>query len=721
MRLWEPSKSACFLQNFGPPNFRGVNETMFRKVSQAILLTSIMMFCIHCNSPEDERGRGPAASSVAYLGTDVYNDLNPAAGATVLYEVQARTANACHPEVGAGWQRAACRAKIAPKVTYRAEGQYCGEHSELEKIRLGTLDDLRENSSDYHQGITLRYIKERVGANTVWLMPLFPNNDRWNLPGPCDNLGSPYAVRDYLHVRGTLSRRCISAGRDEYAQTPCWGNEALEGVIAHAHALGLKVLLDVAFNHFGHNYLMYDYGTFRPVRERISARENLERLWDHRATFEEALLHPELLDRPEKLEEQAAGNGEIHLALDALRRRCPGLAGDDLVRAFNAWRVALDWERARFSCDASYLEYAAPGFYLGSNRWQPSQGIGDNFSNNWVDVKFLYHHEENVGHNHEFIRQREYLFRIMNYWVSRGVDGFRLDHTTDHNSGIGPNEWKYIIGKVDYYAWRRGQDRPLFLAEEFHDSMGMNHVVDIMTEGYLRDMTGRGGVDKSAGHAEWVIDNMLRFKGHTYVMTALETHDERRLTDGTGFNIWTGAGFWGIGAAAGSTPMLLMGQEFGEPARLGFRKSDFLRSRFIGTAEHQHQGELLTAFYKNMIDNRLSSGHRALQSSNYAFLRSRWSGRADPRLLAMVKWSEDKEVLFAFFNLWEQHSAQSYYIPSELARRLGIMDQGSFRFYDLISKRHLGPCRSGAELKWALHVEMDASTRMQWLKLEACR
>ena len=32
-------------------------------------------------------------------------------------------------------------------------------------------------------------------------------------------------------------------------------------------------------------------------------------------------------------------------------------------------------------------------------------------------------------------------------------------------------------------------------------------------------------------------------------MTALETHDEKRLTDGTGFDIWTGAGFWAIGAS----------------------------------------------------------------------------------------------------------------------------------------------------------------------------
>jgi hypothetical protein len=87
------------------------------------------------------------------------------------------------------------------------------------------------------------------------------------------------------------------------------------------------------------------------------------------------------------------------------------------------------------------------------------------------------------------------------------VDGFRLDHTTDADSGIFADEWDYIISKVDYYAC----------------------------------------------HVERAVANGDRFGGHTYVMTALETHDELRLLQGTGFNLWTGAGFWGIGATTWST------------------------------------------------------------------------------------------------------------------------------------------------------------------------
>lgn len=643
-----------------------------------------------------------------------FNELNATAGTAVLYEVQARTANACHPGLGAWWQRVSCAAKPAPAIEYRAEGAWCGELEWLESIRLGTLDDLRVDTADYRAGITLRYIDERVGANTVWLMPVFPNNDRWNLPDGCDNLGSPYAVRDYLHVRGTLDEACIERGRDEYSAEPCWGNGALDAVIAQAHDRGMKVILDVAFNHFGHNYLLYDYAGFRAVRDRIADGEDLAALWSFPVTQDDALLYPALLDTPEALE-AAADPG----ALAALRARCPGLDGDALVRAYGAWRIALDWERDQFPCEPAYLEYQAPGFYLAADAWSPSSGVGDNFTSQWNDVKFLYHEEGN-WHAHELARNREYLFRVLNYWVSRGVDGFRLDHTTDDGSGLGPNEWDYIISKVDYYAWLRGQDRPLWLAEEFHDQQGMSRVVDIMTEGYLRDMTGRGGVTKDTGHVEWVVANRDRFGGHTYVMTALETHDELRLVSDAGFTPWTGAGFWGIGATTWSTPMLLMGQEFGEPHRLAFRKSDLLRGRFEDMAEYRADGDALIAFYRQMIDSRLAHENRALVAPWYALLRSRWTGEADARIFAQLKWSDDRNVVFTFHNLWEQHVAQSFFIPPEVAAAAGIQPGHRYRLRDVMSGGEKGACRTGAELGWNLYVEMPAHIRLQWLRLESC-
>ncbi len=636
---------------------------------------------------------------------------NYAAGTQVLYEVQVRAANACDPDVGADWQRQQCRDKIAPRIQYRAEGMSCSIIDQLHKIKLGTFEDMMQDHADYRAGITLRYIKDRVGATVVWVMPMFPNNDTWNIPDACDDLGSPYAVRDYFHAQGTLSQACIQQGRDEHSAVPCYGNGSLEAFIGQAHQRGLKVMLDVAFNHFGHNYNMYDYAEYQPTRNRIAAGEDLNKLWDFGATYEENLVHPKLLDDASQIPSDDPD-------FKSLKQKCPSLAGDALVRSFHMWRNALDWERAAFTCDGGYLEAEAPGFYLGRNSWDPAQRVGDNFTNEWRDVKFLYHQETNGAHAHEFVRNREYLFRVMNYWVSRGVDGFRLDHTTEYANGLAPNEWKYITQKVNYYAARRGQKQPIYLAEEFGDQFGMAEVVDMMTEGYVGDMNGRNVANKDANHVERVINNMNRFNGKAYVMTALETHDEHRLLEGTGFNMWTGAGFWGAGATTWSTPMLLMGQEFGESYGLGFRRSDYLRSRYVGTGQYQDQGDALVDFYGNMVKNRLAN--RSLYASNKAYLRTREGNAVDGRIFAEVKWSGDGDVVFAFHNLWEQNVAQSYYIDPGLADALWIRDNRKYKLVDLISNRQLGDCKSGADLKWNLYVEMGRDTRAQWLRLEVC-
>jgi hypothetical protein len=689
----------------------------------AVALNASACYSPDANDAASQPSDDPGSSELGGKAdnADGYNELNLEAGKQVLYEVQIRAANACHPEVGSPAQRDACREKTAPEIPYRAEGMTCSQLGELQKIKLGTIEDMLENTADHKQGITVRYIREKVGATMIWLMPLFPNNDRWNIPDACDNLGSPYAVRDYYHVRGSLSRSCIERGADEYSESPCWGNDSLDDLIAQAHSKGLKVMLDVAFNHFGHGYLMYDVADHRPTRDRLEAGEDLERLWDYSATEEASLVRPEVVDTVAKLEAVVERDPSQRKTLDALLAKCPGLEGDTLVRTYHMYRAAFDHERAAMTCDGAFLEHQVPGFYLGANSWDPSSRLGDNFTNNWRDVKFLYHHEGNQAHKWEFYRQREYLFRIMNYWVSRGVDGFRLDHTTDADGGMGSKEWDYIISKVDYYAWRRGQERPLYLAEEFHDQMEMNKVVDIMTEGYVGDMNGRGGRTKDTAHVERVLRNMDRFGGHTFVMSALETHDEHRLVDGTGFDPWTGAGFWGIGATTRSTPMILMGQEFGEPYGLGFRKSDFLRSRFEGSAQYTPEGSAISDAYGAMNRARLDPANRALLSSNHYYLRPRSTpNEPDARLFAQAKWTNGS-VLFVFHNLWRQNVTQNFFLPPDLMASLGVQGQGSYRLVDVLQNNGQGPCVKGSDLAWDFPIEMKANERAKWLRLEVCR
>ena len=674
-----------------------------------------------CPGPECPDCPGPACASsqIGKADTPAYGErANPAAGDLVLYEIQPRSANACDPSLGAQWQREACLHKVAPSIPYRAEGEQCEELSALEAIRLGTLDDLLEPTADYREGITLRYVQEKVGANMVWLMPLFPNNDQWALPHPCDNLGSPYAVRDYLHVRGTLARACIEDERDERSDNPCWGDDELDALITEAHRLGLRVMLDLAFNHFGHNYQMYDVAEVDPIGARL-ASEDPDTWWDFEASFDPRHLNPEILDRPSALLALADTDEDAAALLHELTARCPDLQGQALVRGFHMWRNALSWERERFPCDAS-LEHTLPGFYLGANHWDPASSASDSFTNDWNDVKFLFHHETNQAHRDEFVRNREYLFRVLNYWVSRGVDGFRLDHATDFFGGMSPNEWKYLLWKVNDYAARRGQARPIYLAEEFFTQQGMADVIDVLTEGYVFDINGRKGATKDAAYVEGVVANMDRFRGRAFVMTALETHDEHRLVEDTGFNHWTGAGFWGVGATTASTPMLLMGQEFGASWGLGFRRSDLLRARFEGSGQDFVYGDALVELYRRMITERLKPENRALVAGPRHFLRTRDGDAVDDRIFAQVKWSGDGSVVFAIHNLWEQDVAQSYYLPESIKDAIWMRDRRSYRLVDVITGEQMGDCRSGADIAWSFHVELDAGTRMQWLRLETC-
>lgn len=678
---------------------------------------TVVAFTTACRTPAENKSSDTKALAVSQPRLQ---PLNLEAGTKVLYEMQFRTANACDPTVGADWQREACKKKKAPKITYRAQGMNCPNLGDLHRIRLGTIDDALENTADFRSGITLRYVQEKVGANMIWIMPMFPNNDIEKIPHECDDLGSPYAVRDYFHARGTLSRTCIEKGRDEYSSEPCWANDEFDRFIQEAHKKGIKVMLDLAFNHFGHNYLMYDYEEYKTVAERIAANEDLNKLWDIGATYEEKLLRPKLLDSEEKLNKLAAREPVHKKGLQELKSKCPNLSGQKLVIAYNTWRNTLDGERAKFSCDRDNLEARAPGFFMGANRQDPSTGPGNFFTNNWVDVKFLYHREANPLKQHEMVRNREYLFRVMNYWVSRGVDGFRLDHATDGDSALSPNTWHYIISKVNYYAAKRGQARPIYMAEEFHDQLGMDRVVDLMTEGYVFGMTARGGGDKNTSHVENVIRGMDRFPNKTYTMSALETHDEHRLTDATGFSHWTGAGFWGIGATTRSTPMILAGQEFGEKWGLGFKKSDYIRARFEGSGNWVPHGDKLRAYYHKMITGRLAYENRALVSQNYGFLRSKVTNAADERIFAQVKWSDDLNVVFVFHNLWETDASQVFFITPEVGNAIGMKDDESYKFVDIISGQQMGGCRTGKDIKWEFPVSLDRGTRAQWLRLEIC-
>ena len=410
-----------------------------------------------------------------------------------------------------------------------------------------------------------------------------------------------------------------------------------------------------------------------------------------------------------------------------LLAKCPALEGQVLVTVYNAWRVATDVERSRFACNVHHLEFDLPGFYLGRNSRDPSTGDSDVYAGAWRDVKFLYHHEENPAHFQEFARVREYLFRVMNYWSSRGVDGFRLDHTTEPSSGLGFNEWRYITSKVDYYAHKRGQPPLMYLAEEFHDQKNMQTVVDAMIEGYFWDIKGHKAPHKDASWAEWVLSNMHRFGDNALVVTEVESHDDGRVTNGSGYSVQVGAGMWGMGATTRSLPMLLMGQEFGETSALAFRKSDFMSSRFPSTDTYNHAADDLIDYYHSMITARLDPKNRALRGKYTEYLRIRGSSLSDPRIYAAIRWTADVDengdpsVVLVFHNLVTDAVEATYWLNPEVTKKIKLDPALTYKFVDATTSATSDACRLGSDIASNVHISMAADQRSRWLRIERCR
>ncbi len=632
--------------------------------------------------------------------------LNSAAGDLIVYELQARSANACHPDYDA-----TCADRAAPTFEYHGPG--CDLLPELQAIRKSTLDALLLTHEQPHRskGITLQYVDEVVGANTVWLMPVHPHNYRWDLPHDCDDLGSPYAVRDYYHVRGSLADRCVAAGKDEWSDTPCWGDEELRQTIEAAHARGLKVMLDLAFNHVGHEYLLYDYADVTPVREYMEAGKVM---WDFRSTHDRALLQPSIIDSYEELPAEAA---------EVLEDLCPGRQLEPLeaVRRYLMWRLAFDDERASMSCDRpATLEQQVPGFYLGANGREPARDAHDIWGQEWPDVKYLFH-EETGSHQWHLARSQELAFRVVNYYLALGVDGFRMDHA----NGLSETEWRYIFRKARRYQELRGGPDPIFLSESFHNMAALNRVFDVLTEGYQYDVChGR----RWASDLERVLheQRQQQFQQLSYILLSLESHDEGRLIGQTsGFDMWRGSTFYAIGAALRGVPMVQIGQEWGEEVDLAFRRSDYLPGRLPDHPTYAAAGDALSDWYRTLHRVRSSPDNVALRHGETRFLRTHYGEDAE-QLLAFVRYMPDgSNTIFAFYRLWVDEVHATFAIPDELAAELHITADGRYTLVDLFTgerpwaEAYPGG-RTGRDLQdKGLWARLDLSSSVQWFRLEA--
>jgi glycosidase len=127
---------------------------------------------------------------------------------------------------------------VNPLVVEASLGGGAGQRS--------TLEDFTDGDADGYDPFNLAYIRNTLGFNGVWLMPVFPVTQTWYDPvsrtwGSNLSPGTPYATRNYVAISSQLA----DSGTEVAAMS-----EVLH-LVDQDEALVLDVSIDVAFNHAG--------------------------------------------------------------------------------------------------------------------------------------------------------------------------------------------------------------------------------------------------------------------------------------------------------------------------------------------------------------------------------------------------------------------------------------------------------------------------------------
>jgi hypothetical protein len=709
-----------------------------------------------------------------------------------VYELQIRTANACRTNGGYGEAQYCAAKKYAAPITDRADvhprvpwNPSCDPGQK--NVRPGTIGDLLLDTKDIRDRVTLRYVRESVGASTVWLMPVHPNYEQGMfLPDRCDVGGSPYAATDFMHVGAAQSDTCIRVQRDEVTDPPCWGNnhqlrtgETLaepasaffasaslrkgadpdtrksdfQALLDKAKKLGMRVMMDIALNHTGVDYRFYDYLGAPTYQQYANAAKAAGKSLDAYMygllasdTVEEGLIFPKILDSFAELTAAQV------TALKAIKG-CANASKTTLVVMQNLVNAAYDFEKPQLQCDKIELHYNLPAFYASaSNQAEPSRDPNSAF-HEWKDVLKLYYAIWNQGRMFEWVRAREYAFRILNYWVAQGARAFRLDHA----NGLHPEVWNYIVRKVRKYQALRARklgiayEDIVFFAEDFDNTKANLPNFDSAWVGEAKDIPNM--VKKDASDIMGVLEGLTTSKGLKYrqdkyfpqggwyspaLGLGLGNHDEPSVYTHSGMpDVWTAAAFHAVFTTSWGMPIMPIGQEWGEMWQIPFRRLDHLPSRWApGFGNLDEKGKAaLAAWYKTLHEirtRRCGATEMDLCFPSLAYgekynLKTFYD-TIDDRYLTYAKYILNcSETTFVMVNLWNQPGEQVYQITADLAGKICLGDTKRYRARNIFDGRNdwdlthqgTGGIREGWEIKAnGLKLFFNPGERVKILKLE---
>ena len=456
--------------------------------------------------------------------------------------------------------------------------------------KRSTLEDFTDHDQDGYDPFNLSFVKNTLGFNTLWLMPIFPVTQvRWNdLDKRYEqnfSPGSPYAARDYWSVNEALS----SQNNQEDAR------KEFVYLVNQAEGMGLNVIIDVAFNHAGHDAVL--------------------------------------------------GQGAVEL----------GLASEaDKLRAVKSARPAWATRGLDFRQSATHEQDAAafaPADRQGEHRWMdagldwyfgnysdlgPKPDFGDASLGGALDERDLYFTDLAQADN---VREVfEYFGYILPYWL--GLTGNQLDGIrADFAQGLPMRAWEYIINKTRQKKWDF-----VFLAEVLDPDpilYRVNRAFDLITTLYHGDLRSNELTTSRLFDIQQKEKEM--YGPNAGVMHNGTSHDEVPNP-----NKWVMAARYAVCASLHGAPMAYMSQPLGLGHKVNFESAWSNIKSFWDGAD-----PAVFAIYQRI--NRAREEHPALGGGNNYYLARKDTKLKDDNVFAVARWDdtpgEKRDLVLSFVNL----------------------------------------------------------------------
>ncbi len=491
--------------------------------------------------------------------------------------------------------------------------------------RLGTFADMMESGSpDTNGKYTLEWLAKQ-GKNAIWLMPPFEIS-KWEGRHPLDDAGSPYAVKDYFSIRTELARSAQGLTGEAAREAAL---AEFKAFVDKAHSLGIKVILDVALNHVGHNLEFRDLfiGHDASGREIREVRKN---------DFSNVITQPGQLE-------------QIRRGID-----------DPEIPDYAEWV-------------APWLYGSASGDPRGARSAHDKVGGG---WGEWLDTAQLNHGRRREGYHwwdeaNPSAEQRAvqgWMTRILQFWaVDMNVDGFRLDHLTGLPLSVLETSLNLVEADVDQHH----PGKNLFVTgEDFHTQDDTRPWLDAGQGGWFHEFV--------KAHSPADFENVVE-SPYFHDLLNLSSHDEHRPVTHFGHDLRALTRTAALLQVLGGPVVEVAGDEVGERDQLAFKQS-----KAIPWAKNLAEGGAQVASYLRKVGT-VRAETPALLDDNRAWLRPRIGG-ADPDLLAVARHPDAKEgrVVFATANLNNVDARENAFnLDAESASR--IDPAGRYQLRDLLA------------------------------------